>query len=213
MNELYRQFRNRRVLPDEAKWKELTLFLFVESRLYQEILYAWLQCNENLSPSWGQFWTADLFCSLKTSKVLYHLLKILKMNSETRNKMLLSISIGYRDYAMFFLRRRAGWGDSCVYEEWKCHSTWSGCCILSFLKKTLVELFGTKFRTSGSEIQHNRKSKPVVWNLETTENRNQVTKSKIYFAKGCQHLCSAICTLSSRQSLASAEIAWMDCRI
>lgn len=128
-------------------------------------------------------------------------------------RMLLSISIGYRDYAMFFLRRRAGWGDSCVYEEWKCHSTWSGCCILSFLKKTLVELFGTKFRTSGSEIQHNRKSKPVVWNLETTENRNQVTKSKIYFAKGCQHLCSAICTLSSRQSLASAEIAWMDCRI
>ncbi len=82
-----------------------------------------------------------------------------------------------------------------------------------FSKKTLVELFGTKFRTSGSEIQHNRKSKPVVWNLETTENRNQVTKSKIYFAKGCQHLCSAICALSSRQSRASTEIARMDCRI
>lgn len=32
MNELYRQFRNRRVLSDEAKWKELTLFLLVESR-------------------------------------------------------------------------------------------------------------------------------------------------------------------------------------
>ena len=39
------------------------------------------------------------------------------------------------------------------------------------------------------------KSEPVARILETTENRNQVTKSKIYVAKGCQHLCSAICTL------------------
>lgn len=33
MNEEYRQFRNRRVLPGAAKRKDLRLFFFVEERL------------------------------------------------------------------------------------------------------------------------------------------------------------------------------------
>ena len=36
---------------------------------------------------------------------------------------------------------------------------------------------------------------------------------RTHVAKGCQHLCPAICTLSAWQGSASAETAWMDCRI